>query len=97
MLLFIVLIDSIKVLFEEKEVKYLSYAAGEELFGLPKTEQTVLVKLKGDLDLLDSLYLRIIEIGIPIFEKKKVLTLYRRNSVNRRIQPNTMVYCESSP
>lgn len=46
-----------KVLYDEKETKFISYAAGEELFGLPKTEQPVLVKMKGDLELLDSLYL----------------------------------------
>lgn len=45
------------MLFDEKETKYLSYTAGEELFGLPKTEQSVLVKMKADLELLDSLYL----------------------------------------
>ena len=38
------------------ERKYVTYSAGEELFGLPPTEYPELVKTKKEIDLLDKLY-----------------------------------------
>eukprot|EP00741_Cyanophora_paradoxa_P017811 tig00021017_g17202.t1 len=43
-------------LYEQRERKWETYSAGEELFGLPVTEYPELKKTKKELDLLDKLY-----------------------------------------
>ena len=59
--------------YEDKQRRWNEYYAGEELFGLPRTDYPELTKMKKEIDLLEKVYSLYIDVITTVGDYKELL------------------------